>query len=117
MSRRLRKPAMLALFAAAMPLPAGAETAATDYAADARELAGLIRANYAYLDELPGGEVPSSPQLDAERDAVHDADSLLAYAEDMIAALADHHALTGRSCPAMPTSGWCDRAGITSSMR
>lgn len=97
MSRRLRKPAMLALFAAAMPLPVGAETAATDYAADARELAGLIRANYAYLDELPGGEVPSSPQLDAERDAVHDADSLLAYAEDMIAALADHHALTGRS--------------------
>lgn len=70
---------------------------AADYAADARALAGVIRDNYAYLDELPGGAVPSSRQLDAERDAVKDAASLLRYAEDRIMALADHHALTGRS--------------------
>ncbi|MES2096857.1 MAG: PDZ domain-containing protein [Pseudomonadota bacterium] len=70
---------------------------AADYAADAKALEGLMRDNYAYLDDLPGGVVPTSPQLIAERDAVKDADSLLHYAEDMIAALADHHALTGKS--------------------
>jgi len=70
---------------------------ADDYAADAKALEGLIRDNYAYLDDLPGGVVPSSPQLNAERDAVRDRDSLLHYTEDMIAALADHHALTGSS--------------------
>lgn len=78
----------------ATPVP---DFSAADYAADAKALPGLIADNYAYLDDLPGGVVPSSPQLDAERDAVHDADSLLHYAEDMIAALADHHALTGKS--------------------
>lgn len=70
---------------------------ADDYAADAKALEGLIRDNYAYMDDLPGGVVPSSPQLNAERDAVRDRDALLHYAEDMIAALADHHALTGSS--------------------
>lgn len=70
---------------------------AADYQADARALAGVIRANYAYLDDLPGGVVPSSPQLDAARDAVNDADSLLHYAEDVLAALADHHAFTNDS--------------------
>jgi hypothetical protein len=70
---------------------------ADDYASDAKAIAGLIRDNYAYMDDLPGGVVPSSPQLDAERDAVRDRDALLHYAEDMIAALADHHALTGAS--------------------
>lgn len=68
-----------------------------DYQADAAALAPLIRENYAYLDELPGGALPTSPQLDAERDAVHDQSSLLHYAEDVITALADHHALTARS--------------------
>lgn len=70
---------------------------AEDYAADAMALAGLIHDAYAYLDELPGGDVPSSAQLDAERDAVRDRDGLLHYAEDLIAALADHHALTASS--------------------
>ena len=81
---------LLLIAAAPGPTPA-------DYAADARALPQLIADNYAYLDDLPGGKVPASPQLDAERDAVHDADSLLRYAGDMIAALADHHALTARS--------------------
>jgi len=74
-----------------------ATSSADDYASDAKSLEGLVRDNYAYMDDLPGGVVPSSPQLDAERDAVRDRDSLLHYAEDMIAALADHHALTDSS--------------------
>jgi len=73
------------------------DPAAADYHSDAAALEGLIRDNYAYLDDLPGGQVPTSPQLAAERDAVHDSDSLIHYAEDMIAALADHHALTAKS--------------------
>ncbi|CAN5505038.1 hypothetical protein BH10PSE14_BH10PSE14_32110 [soil metagenome] len=87
-----------------MALASGAGDAAqtdslslADYRADAGEITALIAANYAYLDDLPGGVVPTSPVLTAERDAVHDRDSLLRYAEDMITALADHHALTGSS--------------------
>ena len=38
-----------------------------------------------------------SPQLAAERAAVHDRDGLLHYAENRIASLADHHAITGSS--------------------
>ena len=89
----------------------------TAYLADAQGLVGVIRDNYAYLDDLPGGRVPASPQLDAERDAVHDADTLLRYAEDMITALADHHAITGRSFhddwAIVPTYAdlWIARAG------
>jgi carboxyl-terminal processing protease len=87
--------ALLALTSAASAF--APQFTAADYAADARELEGVMRDNYAYLDDLPGGTIPTSPQLIAERDAVNDADSLLRYAEDMIAALADHHALTGKS--------------------
>ena len=88
--------AAIGLFALTAAAPAD-KFGAADYASDAKSLAGLIADNYAYLDDLPGGVVPSSSALDAERDAVHDQDSLLRYAEDMIAALADHHALTGKS--------------------
>jgi len=86
----------LALWLAA-PATAVEDHAGNPYAEDARGLAGLIRENYAYLGDLPGGVVPTSPALEAERDAVHDKDSLLRYAEDMMTALADHHALTGTS--------------------
>lgn len=79
------------------PAIAAADPSAAPYAEDARALAPLIRDNYAYMDALPGGVLPNSPQLEAERDEVHDKDSLLHYAEDMMAALADHHALTGKS--------------------
>lgn len=89
--RHFGLPLVLLLIGAA-PVPS-----ASDYAADARDLAPLIAANYAYLDDLQGNAVPQSAALTAARDAVHDADSLLHYAEDMIAALADHHALTGKS--------------------
>ena len=84
---------LLSLVGAAAP----PDVAPAAYLADAGALADLIRDNYAYLDHLPGGTVPVSPQLAAERDAVRDRDSLLHYAEDMIAALADHHALTAKS--------------------
>jgi carboxyl-terminal processing protease len=70
---------------------------AADYQADARDLGPLIEANYAYLPDLPDGQLPSSSALIAERDAVHDRDSLLRYAEDVLTTLADHHALTGSS--------------------
>ena len=97
----MRRAAAFAMVVATLPLTGAAAERCTptsaDYAADARALAPLIAANYAYLDDLPGGKVPASPRLDAERDAVHDADSLLHYAEDVIASLADNHALTGRS--------------------
>ena len=97
----------------------------TAYLADAQGLAGVIRDNYAYLDDLPGGRVPASPQLDAERDAVHDADTLLRYAEDMITALADHHAthgqvpstMTGRSSRPTPICGSRVRAPAIPSTR
>jgi len=90
----------MAMGAALVAAGATAQTATltpADYRADAGEIADLIKANYAYLDDLPGGVVPTSPALVAERDAVHDRDSLLRYAEDMITTLADHHALTGSS--------------------
>ena len=104
----------LLVLTASAPMP---DLSAADYAADAKALPDLIRDNYAYLDDLPGGKVPSSPQLDAERDAVHDADSLLHYAEDMIIALADSHALTAKSFKddwaIVPSYSdlWIDRSG------
>ena len=117
--KSMRRAAMLAI-ASWLALTASGPTpdlSAADYAADAKALPDLIRDNYAYLDDLPGGKVPSSPQLDAERDAVHDADSLLHYAEDMIIALADSHALTAKSFKddwaIVPSYSdlWIDRSG------
>lgn len=86
--------ALLALGAANPPV-----LTAADYLADARSLAQLITDNYAYPDHWPGGALPRSAALDAERDGVHDRTSLLHYAEDQVAALADHHAITGASFP------------------
>jgi carboxyl-terminal processing protease len=76
---------------------ASANLSASDYAADAKALDQLIVVNYAYEDHWPGGELPDSPILKRAREAVHDHDSLLHYAEDRIASLADHHAITGES--------------------
>ena len=92
--RSLKLAGCAAMFIA---LTAAADPSAADYASDARALGPMIAADYAYLDHLPGGVVPTSAALDAERDAVHDKDSLLHYAEDMLTALADHHASTGKS--------------------
>ncbi len=90
--RFVRVRGMLALVAA--PVLVGAAT--PDYAGDAAALDRIIVENYAYPERLgPDGRVPDSPQLAAQRAAVHDSDSLLRYAENRIASLADHHAITG----------------------
>ncbi|WP_375392066.1 PDZ domain-containing protein [uncultured Sphingomonas sp.] len=86
--------ALLAVGAADQPA-----LTASDYRADALALDEQVTAQYAYLDRFPGGAAPASPQLAAAREAVHDRDSLLRYAEDKLASLADHHAITGASFP------------------
>jgi carboxyl-terminal processing protease len=75
----------------------GAAPAPSEFADAAGELDAAIARNYAYLDKLPGGQIPQSDVLTSERLAVDDARSLLAYAERRIASLADHHAITGSS--------------------
>lgn len=74
-----------------------ANTAETDYTEAARQLDEIIAESYAYRDHLPNGELPQSEILTAERKAVRDDRTLLAYAEKRIASLADHHAITGSS--------------------
>jgi len=76
---------------------AAQQPSAADYAADARDLDRIVVENYAYEDHWPGDVLPDSAVLAGERAAVHDKPSLLHYAEDRIAALADHHAITGSS--------------------
>lgn len=78
-------------------LAAAQQAPAADYAGDARELDRIVVQNYAYEDHWPGGVLPDSPALAAERSAVHDKASLLHYAEHRMASLADHHAITGSS--------------------
>ncbi len=68
-----------------------------DYRTDALSIEPLINANYAYLDRFADGHAPVSETLRQEARSVHDADSLLRYAEHALFALADHHAITGRS--------------------
>ncbi|NJO31765.1 MAG: peptidase S41 [Rhodospirillales bacterium] len=70
-----------------------------DFQAAAIELDAVIARSYAYMDTLPGGVLPQSAILDAERDAVSDEGALLRYAERRIASLADHHAITSSSFP------------------
>jgi carboxyl-terminal processing protease len=57
----------------------------------------VILEEYAYLDKLPEGFLPESETLSAERAAAKDRTGLLRYAEDRLASLADHHAITGSS--------------------
>jgi carboxyl-terminal processing protease len=83
----------------ALSVAGGAEAPAVDYAGDARALDKFIVEDYAYQDHWPANVMPDSPELARERAAVHDRDSLLHYAEDRIASLADHHAITGSSFP------------------
>ena len=90
-------PAMLFLIAACAGLPLTALADGPDYHAAAAALDKSIRAAYAYPEKLPGGELPASAELDAEREAVRDRQTLLRYAEDRMASLADHHAITGSS--------------------
>jgi C-terminal processing protease CtpA/Prc len=85
------------LFALGAVLCVGAVPAPNRYTDAAREIDTLIAQNYAYLDKLPGGQIPQSDVLASERLAVNDARTLLVYAEKRIASLADHHAITGSS--------------------
>src|SRR5437764_12900478 len=68
-----------------------------DYRADARSIEPLIAAQYAYLDRFEGGVAPVSSRLRAEAEQVTDRQSLLIFAERVLLALADHHAITGAS--------------------
>ncbi len=82
---------------AGLLLGAADAPAEPDYAADARSIEQLVNANYAYLDRFEGGRMPMSDKLRAEADAVDSRDALIRYAERALAALADHHAITGSS--------------------
>ncbi|MBB5746518.1 peptidase S41 [Brevundimonas variabilis] len=70
---------------------------AEDYRRDALSVDPLIAENYAYLDRFPAEAAPSSDRLRAEAEAVHDARSLVRYAERRLSTLADPHAITNRS--------------------
>lgn len=92
----------LLFFLAFAALPARAQTRSAEpppeaYRADALSIESLVNAQYAYLDRFPGGIMPMSPALRTEAGAVNDRRSLLRYAERAVAALADHHAITGGS--------------------
>lgn len=92
----------LLVFLAFAALPARAQTRSAEpppeaYRADALSIEALVNAQYAYLDRFPGGIMPMSPALRTEAGAVNDRRSLLRYAERAVAALADHHAITGGS--------------------
>ena len=76
--------------------PARAQEAA-DYKADALSIETLINSRYAYLDRFPDGVFVLSPELRAEADAVFNQATLLRYAEHVLMALADPHAITGAS--------------------
>ncbi|MCV0414748.1 MAG: peptidase S41 [Brevundimonas sp.] len=82
---------------AALAQQPGPSLSAEDYRRDALSIDPLIAANYAYLDRFPNGRAPTTPRLQAEAEAVHDAATLLLYAERRLALLADPHAITGRS--------------------
>lgn len=84
---------LTAVAQAPTPAPASAEA----YREDALALPALIEAKYAYLERLPDGRFPMSSELTAQAEAVHDAASLLRYAESALTVLADHHAITGSS--------------------
>jgi C-terminal processing protease CtpA/Prc len=93
-------PILLFAFICALAGSASARQPEPDAAAfrqDALSIETLVNSQYAYLDRFPGGVMPMSPVLRAEAEAVTDARSLLRYAERAVAALADHHAITGGS--------------------
>jgi hypothetical protein len=90
------------LLAALSTVSAHAQTpqpSAADFRKDALSVEPLINARYAYLDRLPGGRYALPAKLHDEAESVHDAPSLLRFAEHAVALLADHHAITGRSFP------------------
>jgi carboxyl-terminal processing protease len=92
--------AMMALTVSAIPAQAHVQDATVPgtnaWREDALALPAIINARYAYLDRL-GGQFRLTPRLEQEANAVHDQASLLRYAENVLALLADRHAITGSS--------------------
>lgn len=86
----------LLLIAGLALVPIGA-TEPNSYEEAARELDRTVAAKYAYRHDLPGGFLPTSLELERQRNSVSDDDTLLRYAEARITSLADHHAITGSS--------------------
>lgn len=87
--------------AAAAPVPEPAQavpvvTEAERFRSDARSIEPLIESVYAYSERLRGARALSE-RLRAEAEQVRDQPSLLRFAERALAALADHHAITGAS--------------------
>jgi carboxyl-terminal processing protease len=76
---------------------AAADPVAADFAADAASIERLVNEHYAYLDRYPGETMPMSERLRAKAAAVGSRRELVGYAERALAALADHHAITGSS--------------------
>lgn len=84
--------------AAAIAVPAAAQTPdAPDYRAAAHEMVEDIERNYAYRERFEADEIPFTPVLQEEAEAIDDSRSLLAFAERMLLVLRDHHAITGSS--------------------
>jgi carboxyl-terminal processing protease len=88
---------ILLLILLSLAAPAAAEPAAQQYREDARSIEPLVNAVYAYPERFEGGKAPVSAKLRAEAERVSDKRSLLQYAERVLLALADHHAITGAS--------------------
>jgi hypothetical protein len=86
--------ALMSFILAANPISAATPE---QYRNDARGMVMLIQDNYAYPERLPEGTFKLTERLKAEMERVHDADSLLAFAERALFLLEDHHAITGSS--------------------
>ena len=106
------RPLSTALLAFALT---GAAPEENGFREDARAIERLLADNYAFPERLPDG--PLSPKLRAEAEAVTDKRMLARYAERALAALADHHAITGSSFAdswgLVPTHAdlWAERRG------
>lgn len=79
--------------------PAATFQEADRFREDARSIEALVNAVYAYPERFPNGRIPMSDRLRAEAESVSDRGSLLRFAERVLLALADHHAITGSSFP------------------
>ncbi len=86
--------AFMSIALAAAPLPAATPD---QYRSDAQGMVSLIQDNYAYPERLHGKTFTLTTPLKAEMERVHDADSLLAFAERALLLLVDSHAITGSS--------------------
>ncbi|APE27386.1 S41 family peptidase [Aurantiacibacter gangjinensis] len=78
-------------------LQTAAVTRSGEYAQAALAFPALVNAQYAYLEQLPGGTFTLTPALEVEARAVQSENDLLRFLERALMLLADHHAHTGAS--------------------